>query len=176
MSRLRRLAETLGLVAPAGLEGVIPAGEEVLATATTDAGGRLAVTHLGLWVPDELGARRISWHLISKAVWSDGALTVTEADEVAPAGDAVLLADRTPVRWPLAHPGKVPQFVRRRVDGSIRGRHRKELADGGTWFVLRKVPGRDGVVLQVRPDGGTDPEAAAAIAREAAQEIPPPEH
>ena len=175
MSRLRRLGETLGLVAPAGLEGVIPAGEEVLATATTDAGGRLAVTPVGLWVPDADGARRIGWHLISKAAWSDGALTLTEADEVGPAGDAVLLADRAPVRWPLAHPGKVPEFVRRRVDGSIRARHRKELADGGAWFVLRKIPGRDGAVLQVRPDAGTDPETAAAIAREAAHELPPPE-
>lgn len=175
MSWVRRVAETLGLVAPAGLEGVIPAGEDVLATATTDSGGRLAVTPLGLWVPEEDGARRIGWHLISKAAWSDGALTVTEADEVEPAGDAVLLADRAPVRWPLAYPGKVPQFVRSRVDGSIRARHRKELPDGGAWFVLRKIPGQDGVVLQVRPEHGTDPEAAAAIAREAAQEIRPPE-
>jgi hypothetical protein len=43
------------------------------------------------------------------------------------------------------------------VEGSIRSRHHRDLPGGGAWFVQRKVAGRDGVVLQVRPDAGTDP-------------------
>lgn len=175
MSVLRRLREVLGVVPPAELEGVIPADEGVVGTAVTDAGALLAVTHLGLWVPESAGVRRIGWHMISKAVWSDGMLAITEADVVDTAGEAVILADRDPVTWPLPRPGRFPELVRSRVDGSIRARHRKELAVAGAWFVLRKTPGRDGVVLQARPDPGADPHAVAAIAREAAAGLRPPE-
>lgn len=175
MSVLRRLREALGLVIPAGLDGVIPTGEDVIGTATTDTGATLAVTHLGLWVAESEGTRRIGWHLISKAVWSDGVLTVTESDEVDTAGDAVILVDRDPVAWSLSQPGKLPELVRERVDGSIRARHRKELDVAGAWFVLRKIPGCDGVVLQARPDPGADREAVAAIATEAAAGFRSPE-
>lgn len=142
--------------------------EYVVGHAPTADGGYVGVTHLGLWVPSHGGVRRIGWHLISKAAWAAGTLTVTEAEETERAGEAVLLADRAPVRFELQQPGTLPKLVRQRVDGSIRSRYHKELAGGGAWFVVRKVPGRDGVVLQVRPDPGTDPEVVRAIATEAA--------
>jgi hypothetical protein len=98
-------------------------------------------------------------------------LVVIEAEETGEAGDAVLLTDLAPRRYPLADPGKLPQAVHRRVTGSIRSRHHRDLPGGGAWFVQRKVPGRDGVVLQVRADPGTDPDAVRTVAAEVAIKI-----
>jgi len=166
---LRRL---LGDPLPDDFPGELAPGENALAAAEVAYGGHLVVTELGLWLPE---GRRAGWHLISKAVWREGILTVVEASEIGTAGAAVLLADAEPVRFALPRPGKVPQMVRQRVDGSIRGRHRHELADGGVWFVQRKIPGRDGTVLQARPDPGVSLETVSAIAREAAEKLAPPE-
>lgn len=168
MSLLQRLRVLLGGGLPAQLRAVIPADEDVLGVARTQQGAHLAVTPLGLWVPEQDGHRRIGWHLISKATFSDGVLRVTEAGEVGNAGEAVLLADADPVPWRLDRQGDVPRMVRLRVESSIRARHYKELDAGGAWFVLRKVPGTDGVVLQARPEQEADREMVAAIAHEAA--------
>ena len=73
----------------------------------------------------------------------------------------MLIADLPPQRLRLAEPGRVPEMVHARVEGSINSRHHRDLPGGGAWFVQRKVPGRDGIVMQVRADPGTD-EAAAA--------------
>jgi hypothetical protein len=100
---------------------------------------------------------------VSRATWKNGALAVVEATEVEEIDAAVLLADRPARRFRLAEPGRVPEVVHARVEGSIRSRHRRELPGGGAWFVQRKVPGRDGTVLQVRPDPGTDPAVAAQV-------------
>jgi len=86
----------------------------------------------------------------------------------------VVLADRAPVRFTLAAPGKVPHHVRLRVDGSVRSRHRQDIGDGGAWFVQRKVPGRDGTVLQVRPDPGTDVGLVETIAEQVAAKLAVP--
>ncbi|HET6503702.1 MAG TPA: hypothetical protein VFG87_23375 [Amycolatopsis sp.] len=169
MGWLRRL---FGDPLPDDFPGSLEPGENALAAAPVAGGGQVVVTELGLWLPD---GRRVGWHLISKATWADGALTVVEAEEFGTAGAAVLLADRPPMRLALPRPGKVPWMVRQRVDSSIRARHRQELSGGGVWFVQRKVPGRDGVLLQARPDPGVDPGVAAAIAREAAERLAPPE-
>ncbi len=37
--------------------------------------------------------------------------------------------------------------------------------------MVRKLPGTDGAVLQVRPDPGTDPEVVRGIAEEAAAKL-----
>lgn len=142
--------------------------EHVLAFAATGTGGNLAVTALGLWVPHGDGVRRIGWDAVSKAVWRGDALTVTEAESAEHIGAAVVLRELAPVRYVLPKPGRIPHLVRQRVEGSIRSRYRKELPGGAAWFVVRKLPGTDGVVLQVRPDPGTDPEVVRAIAQEAA--------
>ncbi|WP_236796186.1 hypothetical protein [Amycolatopsis sp. GM8] len=169
MSWLRWL---IGDRLPDGFPGELAASENALSVAEVAYGGHLVVTELGLWLPE---GRRVGWHLISKAVWGEGILTLIEAREVGSAGAAVVLADREPVRFALPRPGKLPVMVRQRVDASIRGRHRHELASGGVWFVQRKVPGQDGTVLQARPDPGVDPDVVAAIAREAAQRLAQPE-
>ncbi|KAA9159810.1 hypothetical protein FPZ12_019485 [Amycolatopsis acidicola] len=163
------LARLFGDRLPEGFPGSLAPAENALAVAEVAYGGHLVVTELGLWLPE---GRRVGWHLVSKAVWGQGILTLVEAEETGAAGEAVLLADREAVRFALPRPGKVPVMVRQRVDSSIRGRHRHEVAGGGgIWFVQRKLPGRDGSVLQARPDPGVDPDVVSAIAREAAEEL-----
>ncbi|NKQ53908.1 hypothetical protein HFP15_13560 [Amycolatopsis sp. K13G38] len=169
MGWVRRL---LGDPLPDDFPGSLASGENALAAAEVAYGGHLVVTELGLWLPE---GRRVGWHLVSKAVWREGILTVVEAEEIGAAGAAVLLADREPARFALPRPGKLPVMVRQRVDGSIRGRHRHELTGGGVWFVQRKIPGRDGSVLQARPDRGVSVETVSAIAREAAEKLARPE-
>ncbi|MFJ1765347.1 hypothetical protein ACIOD2_33820 [Amycolatopsis sp. NPDC088138] len=170
MSFLRRL---LGDHTPDGFAGSLDAGEDVVDSAQVEGGGHLVVTPLGLWIPDGSGgARRVGWHLIGKAAWKDGVFTLTESAESGTAGSAVVLTDLTPVRFTLPEPARVPHHVRLRVDGSVRSRHRQEIGPGGgAWFVQRKVPGRDGTVLQVRPDPGTDVTLVAAIAEQVAAKL-----
>jgi hypothetical protein len=153
---------------PEGFAGRLDEQERVLATATVSGAGPLVATTLGLWLPE---GRRIGWHLVSKATWSGGALTLLEAEEAGAAGDAVLLHDLPPRRLRLTDAGAVPETVHKRVTGSIRSRHRRELPGGGAWFVQRAVPGRDSVVLQVRPDPGADLEAVRRVATEVARKL-----
>jgi len=149
---------------PERFPGELAKHEHALAYSPVTSGGHVVVTHLGLWLPDGVSSRRMGWHLISKATWSAGTLTITESQQIGVSGDAVLLRDREPAAYHLTQPGKVPLLVRQRVDGSIRSRHRQDLPAGGVWFVQRKIPGQDGVVMQARIDPGTDLELVAAIA------------
>jgi hypothetical protein len=168
MSLLRRL---LGDRTPPDFAGSLDPGEDVVDSAPVEGGGHLVVTALGLWIPSEDGARRVGWHLVGKATWADGVFTLTESSEVGKAGAAVVLADLPPVRFRLPAPGKLPREAYQRVEGSIRSRHRQQIGAGGAWFVQRKVPGRDGTVLQVRPDPGTDLALVEAIAEQAAAKL-----
>jgi hypothetical protein len=170
-SRVRFLHRLLGDRTPAGFAGDLEPGEDVLDSAPVEDGGHLVVTRLGLWIPADGRARRVGWHLVGKAAWADGVFTLTESAEVGTAGNAVVLADLPPARFRLPAPGKVPHQVRLRVDGSVRSRHRQEIGSGGAWFVQRKVPGRDGSVLQVRPDPGTDVTLVEAIAEQVAAKL-----
>jgi hypothetical protein len=172
VSVLRRLVDKIvGDGTPPGFTGSLEAHESVASVAELRAGGHLVATSLGLWVPADDGPRRIGWHLLSKVTWGNGELVVIEADEVGEAGEAVLLQDREPHRYALVEPGKLPQAVHRRVTGSIRSRHHRDLPGGGAWFVQRKVPGRDGIVLQVRADPGTDQDSVRVLAAEVAAKI-----
>jgi hypothetical protein len=168
MGFLRRL---LGDRTPPGFPGTLDPGEDVVDSAPVEGGGHLVVTALGLWIPSADGARRVGWHLIAKAAWADGVFTLTESAEAGTAGAAVVLADRPPARFRLPAPGRVPREAYQRVEGSIRSRHRQEIGTGGAWFVQRKVPGRDGSVLQVRPDPGTDLALVEAIAEQVAAKL-----
>ncbi len=197
---LRRLLGSEPL--PPGFPGLEP-DERVVAVAATADGAHVVVTSFGLWLPegdaDAPGFRRVGWHLVSRAVWRNGALAVVEAEERERlAGDggpeAVLLADRPTRRFRLADPGRVPEAVHARVEASIRSRHHRDRpggdlpggdlpgggaaggnrSGGGAWFVQRKVPGRDGTVLQVRPDPGTDPALVAQLAADVARSLRAP--
>ncbi|WP_460962197.1 hypothetical protein [Parasphingorhabdus pacifica] len=153
---------------PEEFAALLGSEERVLASARTR-DGLLVATHLGLWVPD--GPRRVGWDLISKATWKDGVLTVIEAEHDGSAGDAVLLRDLPPSRFGLDRSGRLPDVVHERVTGSIRSSHHRDLPGGGAWFVQRKVPGEDGIVLQVRADPGTDETAVTAFAHEIADRL-----
>jgi hypothetical protein len=169
---LRRLLGGDGL--PEGFPGQLDADERVLATALTPDGAALVVTSRGLWMPEGDGGpavRRLDWHLVSRAVWKGGALSVVEAAEIEELDGAVLLADRPVRRFRLADPGRVPEVVHARVEGSILSRHHRELPGGGAWFVQRRISGRDGAVLQVRPDAGTDAAVVATLALDVARAL-----
>ncbi len=151
---------------PPGFSGRLDPDERIVTTGQLAGSGHLVLTQLGMWVPEGAEARRIGWHLVSKAVWDHGALVVTEAVSTAQVSEAVLLSDLPPRRFPLAQPGKVPEVVRERVTNSIRSSRHCELPGGGAWFVQRRVPGQDGLVLQVRADPGTAPGALEAMISE----------
>lgn len=169
---LRRLVGRLtGTAAlPEEFDGTLGDDEQVLAAGRGPDGAPVA-TSLGLWLPESSGARRVGWHLVSKATWDDGVLTVIEAEETGTAGSAVMLRDLAARRLRLSSPGRLPEIVHARVTGSIRSSHHRELSCGGAWFVQRRVPGRDGFVLQVRPDPGADTAALADYAADVAEQL-----
>jgi hypothetical protein len=172
VSVFRKLLDRMvGDGTPGGFTGTLDRNESVLVAAEHRDGGHLVATSLGLWVPGDDGPRRIGWHLLSKVTWGSGELVVIEADESEEAGTAVILADRAPRRYALAEPGKLPQIVHQRVTGSIKSRHHRELPGGGAWFVQRKVPGRDGIVMQVRADPGTDETALRQVVGDVARTL-----
>ncbi len=83
----------------------------------------------------------------------------------------MLLRDQPSRRLPLTEPGRLPDVVHERVNQSIRSRHHRDLPGGGAWFVQRKVPGQDGIVLQVRADRGADEAAVADFAATVAERL-----
>ncbi|GAA2776840.1 hypothetical protein [Saccharopolyspora taberi] len=172
MRPLRRLLARLGGTGdlPEDFGGELANDEHVLAVAGSRDGAVVA-THLGLWLPGPDGPRRVGWHLVSKATWNSGRLEVTEAEESGTAGDVVILRDLPPRRFDLESPGRLPEVVHARVTGSIKSSHHRDLPGGGAWFVQRKVPGRDGIVLQVRADRGADEIAVAEFAEEVGRRL-----
>jgi len=158
--------------APAGSTGPLDADEHVLAFAALTGGGHVVATSRGLWLPSDDAPRLLGWHLISKASWQGGAIALVEAVEQETIGGAVLIEDLPQRRLRLAEPGRIPQVVHERVTGSIKTRHHRELPGGGAWFVQRKVPGRGGFVLQVRPDPGTDEAALRQVTADVARQLP----
>jgi len=169
LSPLKAIRRVLGRdELPDGFTGSLEPDERVLAVGVLTGGGHLVVTSWGMWIPaGDDTVRRVGWHRVSKAAWGNGAVELVEADEEQ-AGGAVLLTDRPVRRLRLADPGRVPEIVHERVTSSIRTRHHRDLPGGGAWFVQRKLAGRDGIVLQVRPDPGTDPSAVRQVAADAA--------
>lgn len=167
-SLLARLSGTAEV--PADFAGELAADEQVLAAARAEDGPLLA-THLGLWLPE---GRRVGWHLLTKATWNDDVLVLTEAAESGAAGEAVLLHDLAPRRFRLTAAGRLPEVVHARITGSIRSSEHRDLPCGGARFVQRKIPGRNGFALQVRPDPGTDEQALAQVAAEVAARLRTP--
>lgn len=169
LDRFRRPASP-----PPGWAGQLDADEDVLAVAPLRS-GHLVATRLGLWVPAgaaAAGPERVPWHLVSAATWSGTELELRVAAPTGTAGAAVLLADAVRRVYTPTEPGGLPAVVQARVTASIRSTHHQELPGGGAWFVQRRVPGRDGVVLQVRVDPGTDPEVVRDVAEAVADRLP----
>lgn len=117
--------------------------------------GVVAATTYGLWWPGQEGPRRIGWHLIDKAAWQDGVLSVTEAETI----DDLLIVDRRPLRVALSEPRDLPPAIRKRVEASIVHNEQVAIGGGTARIVARHVPGHDGVQWRARLSAGaTDSE------------------
>jgi hypothetical protein len=132
-------------------------GEHVAAWAPHERGYVIA-TNLGLWLPGL--PDRLGWHQVHKATWSGRALTIVAARPVAAAGSGPdapvdVVADAEPLTFPLPEPGEVPHQVHVRVDRSVARSTYHELPNGGVRVLSRRVPGVDGLTLQLRYDPGT---------------------
>jgi hypothetical protein len=141
-------------------------------------GGAVVATPVGLWLPGH--PDRLPWHLIDKATWRGGVLTLTPAVD---AGDGVLV-EQPPRAVRLDTPRDIPQTVRVRVENAIAFTRHQPLpgpeSQGvrrGVRVVGRRVPGRDGVSWQLVFDAGVDRDdpavraAAAAYVDQARAEI-----
>ena len=132
-------------------------------------GGAVVATPLGLWLPGH--PDRLAWHLIDKAIWRDGILTLIPAVD---AGDGVLV-EQPPRAVRLDRPRDIPQTVRVRVEKAIAFTRHHPLPgpEGrgvrrGVRVVGRRVPGRDGVTWQLVFDDGVDRDDPAVRAAAAA--------
>ena len=143
---------------PASVMQQLDADERVVSFADVD-GGVVVATPRGLWWPFPGGMRRIGWERVDKAVWTEGRLTVTEADLV----DGLLLVDRPPVSARVVTPRDLPPTVRKRVESSVVRSEVYPVPGGAARFVGRRIPGLDGVAWWVRLERGTrDTEATRA--------------
>jgi hypothetical protein len=138
--------------------------ERLLSWADVEGGAVVLATPLGLWWPAPDGQRRIGWHLIDKATWRDGRLTVTEAELV----DDFLLVDRAPVSAVLTRARDLPPTVRKRIEANVVRSVVQPITGGSARFVTRRVPGQDGVRWWARLEDGTgdsEPVRSAVQAR-----------
>ena len=143
---------------PASVMQQLDADERVVSFADVD-GGVVVATPRGLWWPFPGGMRRIGWERVDKAVWTEGRLTVTEADLI----DDLLLVDRPPISARVVTPRDLPPTVRKRVESSVVRSEVYPVPGGAARFVGRRIPGLDGVAWWVRLERGTrDTEATRA--------------
>ena len=154
---------------PPELTAGFAAEEFALAVTPTQGTGWLAATRLGLWVYADAVAVRWGWESISRVVLRDRTLAVTVAalDSVWPDGTAVLV-DRAPREFGLPGPARLTDVVNVRVRRSVAASAYLSWPGAGGWVVLRRVPGRDGLLSQVRMDAGADADApgfATAVAQ-----------
>ncbi len=159
--------------APAVLAGRLAEDELVTATADTDDGRQLVTTRRGLWVLADGDAVRMGWEAVAKARLESGILTVIATTEIEawPDGTSVVRDDPA-VEFRLTKPAKVTDQVHARVRRSVAASRHLPWPRAGGWVALRRVPGRDGLMIQVRLDPGADPSApgfATAVAQVAAE-------
>jgi hypothetical protein len=146
---------------PTSLNAVLRPDEHLLAFAQDVAGSWLAATRYGVWkVPAGAEPHLFSWASISKARWQPPILQVTVADVVGELAGADLIVDRPPMNIEMTVAGKLTDIIHNRTLAGIISSVHHEFPGGGGWVVVRRVPGRDGVSVQVRLDAGTDPAAA----------------
>lgn len=150
-------------------EGTMPplaADERVTAWASDDDGTTVVATPDGLWLPGDEPRRRLRWHEMHKATWSEGVLTIVPGVEVEPG----VVSDGPLVRLRLGEPRDLPGEVRSRVTRSVAYSSHQPLPGGrgGIRVVARRVPGEDGLTWVLRFDSDedrADPAARAAAER-----------
>jgi len=140
----------------------LPRDERVVSWADLAGGRVLVATPSGLWWPEpDAAPRLIGWQHVTKAVWRDNRMIVTEADVV----DDLLLVDRAPVAVELTVARDLPPVVRKRVEANVVRSEVLEVVGGAARFVARRIPGRDGVTWWARLEGDTPdvPEVRASV-------------
>lgn len=160
---------------PPGLREALDEDEHIQAVADLADGTVLAASRFGLWHVTGEGPRRTAWDAIAKARLAGAVLSIVPTRVVGelPDGTTVLRDDRVREHV-LAGKGSLTDVVHTRVRRSVAASSHLSHPGGGGWVVLRRVPGLDGVVTQVRLDPGTDAdapgfaEAVAAVAAELA--------
>lgn len=144
---------------PPVLRQSLDRAEEVRQLLSTADGGLLAVSRFGLWRVDGERAERWAWHLISRVRLAGGRLSVTVADEVDRWEDGTaVLRDRAPVVLQPEALTRLTDEVHHRVRASVSASEQIVDSAGAPvgWVVLRRVPGRDGLTVQVRVEPGMD--------------------
>lgn len=145
---------------PATALAALEPGERVVSWADTDDGSVVLATPRGVWWPDGDALRLIGWQHVSKAVWRDDVLTVTEGDV-----DDGIIRDRPPVSVRLVVPRDLPPAIRKRVEQNVVSTELVPVGVGGAVrFVGRHLPGQDGVVWWARLEPGTPDTAATRSA------------
>src|SRR6266568_3498634 len=59
--------------------GRLDSDERVVSWAALDDGSVVVATQRGLWLPATDGGERVLWHLVDRAVWREGTLTLVTA-------------------------------------------------------------------------------------------------
>jgi hypothetical protein len=148
--------------------------ELVMGRAVSVDGTELVVTRRRLLVqPVGQPARSLPWFRVAKAVLREGTLTVTALDELGELpGGGEIVRDAPPVAYLLAAPARLTDQVHARVRRSVVTSRQLPWPGGGGWVTLRRVAGRDGLLVQLRLDPGATPDTpglTAAAGRVAAE-------
>jgi hypothetical protein len=142
------------LALPDVLARELQADERVEAIAPLVDGDLLAVSRFGLWLTSGGVAIRWNWETVSKARLVSGTLVLVAAQEVAVTDDGmVLLQDLPPRHFQFAGPTGLTDAVHTRVRRSVAASRHLPWPGAGGWVVLRRIPGRNGLTVQVRLDG-----------------------
>lgn len=158
---VRRRRERPGPAVQAALES----DELVMGRAVSADGTELVVTRrrlLVLHVGQQL--RSEPWYRVAKATLRDGTLTVVGLELVGELPDGgEIVRDAPPVVFSLAAPAALTDQVHARVRRSVVASRQLPWPGGGGWVTLRRVAGRDGLLLQLRLDPGTRPDTPGLL-------------
>jgi len=146
---------------PPTLAGRLESDELITAMARADDGHTLLTTRRGLWVVDDERAQRLGWERIAKARLELGVLTLVpledvDLDDAITEDDLSVVRDGRPWEFRLGKPAKVTDQVHTRVRRSVAASRYLPWPRAGGWVALRRVPGRDGLLGQLRLDASAD--------------------
>src|SRR6478752_5971421 len=153
---------------PQRLSAALDPEEHIQVLAGCLDGKLLAASRFGLWVMEGEKAARLGWELVAKARLSARVLSIIATQVVDELADGTSVLVDEPVReYTLSGRSGLTDVVHTRVRRSVAASRHLDFPGGGGWVVLRRVPGHNGLLRQVRLDPGTDagaPGFAAAVA------------
>ncbi|WP_051264723.1 hypothetical protein [Nakamurella lactea] len=143
------------------VRGALDPEELVMGRAVSVDGTELAVTRRRLLVlpVGQQPVRSLPWYRVAKVTLRDATLTVVGLEVVGELpGGGEIVRDATPDAFSLAAPARLTDQVHARVRRSVVASRHLPWPGGGGWVTLRRVAGRDGVLLQLRLDPGARPD------------------